>query len=489
MEVPAKEGSLYLQSVKFGKKNWKRIWMMLFQASSSGIGRVELCSMRDGGSGPSTVTLRQGLKKTDRTVIRLADCLSVTSAPEENCPLDCMAFYLNTTQRTYTLAAESSEDWVPKLCQLAFQQKNDDSQNWLTRSWSEDMPMAENELYSSLQIAKYKVTVQRTEAAIRCKLAGSYLLSLGQDAMSLLDPQSAQTIYSWPYRFLRRFGQDKEGVTIEAGRRCDSGEGHFTFLSKEGVQIYRAIEDAIIRQSLPTLEPRDTYKQSAAQGYSPSRRREPVDNLSSCPDITTPVVLPRNVFPPDLSRKLPLHQVSCPQTEPETVLYSTIQIPPAEKQLPAAPRRQQSPPTSSHWKNKEEWEEEDYEYELEDEDRLCSLDSICLDDIQEDVPEQKSPLYYNYKGCLDAKEESQHDSQSPEAMYSTVNCQPKPSKEQLNDDQSLLSHTPPIITSTERPADFKQKLSNILFKDLAKVQPQLAIRNIDAAKPPCDQYN
>lgn len=96
------------------QKNWKKIWMMLFPPCSSGIGRVELYVVRDG-------QVKPGIWKAGRRVIRLADCVSICPAPEESCPPDHVAFYLNTTQRTYALAAESHEDWIPRLCQLAFQ--------------------------------------------------------------------------------------------------------------------------------------------------------------------------------------------------------------------------------------------------------------------------------------------------------------------------------------------------------------------------------
>lgn len=51
--------------------------------------------------------------------------------------------------------------------------------------------------------------VQRTEAATRCQLKGPYLLVLGQDAIQLREPSSPQALYTWPYRFLRKFGSDK----------------------------------------------------------------------------------------------------------------------------------------------------------------------------------------------------------------------------------------------------------------------------------------
>lgn len=99
------------------------------------------------------------------------------------------------------------------------------------------VPMEENSIYSSWQegksgrcrgslstttprvrthqlcplpaVGEFPVVVQRTEAAARCQLKGPYVLLLGQDAIQLSEPANPQTLYTWPYRFLRKFGSDK----------------------------------------------------------------------------------------------------------------------------------------------------------------------------------------------------------------------------------------------------------------------------------------
>ncbi|XP_058654457.1 proteoglycan 4 isoform X2 [Onychostoma macrolepis] len=100
---------------------------------------------------------------------------------------------------------------------------------------------------------QFQVTVQSTDASQRCRMSGSYLLSSEKEAICLLDLKTGQAIYRWPYSFLRRFGQVKGGIMIEAGRRCHTGEGQFIFLSKQGAQIKKAIEEAIMHQSVQEL--------------------------------------------------------------------------------------------------------------------------------------------------------------------------------------------------------------------------------------------
>lgn len=90
--------------------------MVLFKPSSTGVGRLEFCPISD------SEQLKGGRQKTpERKVVRLSDCLSVTPAAKESCPAHCTAFYLNTTQCTYTFASMESQDWISALCMLAFQ--------------------------------------------------------------------------------------------------------------------------------------------------------------------------------------------------------------------------------------------------------------------------------------------------------------------------------------------------------------------------------
>ncbi|NXY00577.1 DOK1 protein, partial [Centropus bengalensis] len=55
------------------------------------------------------------------------------------------------------------------------------------------------------------VTVQRTEAAERCELRGTYVLKAERDSLVLKDPRTNEILYIWPYRLLRRYGRDKVG--------------------------------------------------------------------------------------------------------------------------------------------------------------------------------------------------------------------------------------------------------------------------------------
>ncbi|KFO81453.1 Docking protein 3, partial [Cuculus canorus] len=92
------------------------------------------------------------------------------------------------------------------------------------------------------------VLVVQTDAAARCGLHGHYLLSALPQSLTLKDPQSRQPLLTWPYPFLRKFGQDQTIFSFEAGRRSDSGEGTFTFSTPRAPELCRAVAAAIACQ-------------------------------------------------------------------------------------------------------------------------------------------------------------------------------------------------------------------------------------------------
>lgn len=61
--------------------------------------------------------------------------------------------------------------------------------------------------------SQFWVTAQRTEAAERCGLHGSYVLRVEAERLTLLtvgaQSQILEPLLSWPYTLLRRYGRDK----------------------------------------------------------------------------------------------------------------------------------------------------------------------------------------------------------------------------------------------------------------------------------------
>ncbi|NXU52991.1 DOK3 protein, partial [Turnix velox] len=271
MERPVKDGILYVQHCKFGKKSWKKVRAQLFAASPSGVARLEKLEVRDDGS----VLEKSSLRHSARRMIRLSDCVSVGPVATHSCPKATAAFYLSTTEKSYLLASDQRDEWITQLCQLAFQGANETRQSSAGTQPSLTVPMEENSLYSSWQdLTEFPVLVIQTDAATRCGLHGHYLLSVLPQSLMLKDPQSRQPLLTWPYPFLRKFGQDQTVFSFEAGRRSDTGEGTFTFSTSRAPELCRAVSAAIAcqQQGKDTPDPRlicALDSQLSAQGLKP----------------------------------------------------------------------------------------------------------------------------------------------------------------------------------------------------------------------------
>ncbi|XP_052005854.1 uncharacterized protein LOC127659910 [Xyrauchen texanus] len=606
MDVATKEGLLFLQGVKFGKKIWRKIWLILFEPSSAGIGRMELFDIRDGGGLKGlTIARPKGLRKTDRRVIYLTDCLSITPAPGESCPKDCSTFFLNTISCTYTIAAPTQEDWISVLCQLAFQKTNG-TEDCRKVQRDKYMQLADNELYSTWGAGQFQVTVQSTDASQRCRMSGSYLLSCEKEAICLLDLKTGQAISQWPYRLLRRFGQVKGGIMIEAGRRCHTGEGQFIFMSKQGSQIHRAIEEAIMHQSVQELLAQaTTLPEFVSQPPSPKIKTQDRPMLAliktsqerpcpevqrkqgqqihkaigealihqSVPDLLAPFTpLQKDSLPPSSSPKLkpqerskdklkvskqplvnmnqdrpcpplpqrhvqpvymaieealmhqsvqetpsnllpqaPPHPPSMPKAKPQ-YRASVDKHPPTninlERPLPEVPCRNISFPDPPSVKGPVRSPDDSLYATLAPQSKPrvnTNLPKVPVPPsppthfrihIKQDAHEITDKVVKSWTSLQEPSENKKEDDPytnwtamtmadqdqvNTQALYSTVNFTTKQKNRQIDDndgqEQPNTDQQNHVTTSTEIPVDFKQTLSNILFKELSKIPPPFPPRS------------
>lgn len=260
MDAHIKEGQLYVQHQKFGKK-WKKNWFVLYPASPNGIARLEFFDSPSGsGSGTSTVSggSNEKTRKLDKKIIRLSECISILPSLTENCPKDNMsAFCVETNDKTHVFAAEKllAKEWMDLMCDIAFQGGGGSAPD--PSAGAPDLQMSENLIYYSREeVNEFWVGVQRTEASERCGLSGSYWLKAESDALILKEPSTRRKVQVWPYKLLRRYGRDRVMFSFEAGRRCDSGPGNFTFDTKQGNEIFSLVDQAIQSQKALAEESR-----------------------------------------------------------------------------------------------------------------------------------------------------------------------------------------------------------------------------------------
>lgn len=259
MDTHVKEGQLYVQHQKFGKK-WKKNWFVLYPASQNGIARLEFYDSPSGGGGGAGGGSGSGsnekTRKLDKKIIRLSECISILPALTESCPKENMAaFCVETNDKTHVFAAEKSaaKDWMDTMCDIAFQGGGGSSNCTAADSngGGQDLQMSENLIYYSREeVNEFWVSVQRTEASERCGLVGSYWLKAENDVLILKEPKTKRNVLVWPYKLLRRYGRDRVMFSFEAGRRCDSGPGNFTFETKQGNEIFTLVDQAIQSQKV-----------------------------------------------------------------------------------------------------------------------------------------------------------------------------------------------------------------------------------------------
>lgn len=276
-----KTGEVYLQLKTSGKK-WKPVWLSLFPASSSGIGRLELQDLGGptGDRSPGVRRRQQAAGERRLKVVRLSELITVLKLPPnaEACPMENMcAFCVETQERTMVFAALKDDcvEWVEKLCQSTFQ-----------RTDSNNLHVEENQIYASAdRVSEFWVTVQWTAVASRCGLQGSYWLQVGHESLLLRDKHKTM-VREWPYELLRRYGKDKMTLSIEAGRRCDSGPGTFIFETQQADRVFSLIQTAIKRKTGGSPNPEaDRAAGPNSAAHSP---------LPKIPDMTTMVSILEN---------------------------------------------------------------------------------------------------------------------------------------------------------------------------------------------------
>ncbi|XP_043103768.1 docking protein 2-like isoform X2 [Puntigrus tetrazona] len=346
-----KKGMLYLQQQRFGKK-WRKVWSVLYRESSCSISRLEFFEFKDGAG--STLE-KANRKQENKKVIKMSDCIRVSEADVEGCPRDCGPFLVETTEKTFVFAVETAEleDWIQKLCEIAF------PMSWPERgamrgnslhAESDDVAMADNTLYCSRETAMkdFKVTVRRTEASERCGLKGTVLLRTDFDSLLLKEPKTGEVLYSWPYRFLRRFGRDKATFSFEAGRRCDSGEGNFEFDTKQGNSIFQSVEAAINLHRVNLPQKQISSVERDAMPPSP-RMRAVAENVGVYSMVTDRAVRdgPKQPQNPQQTRLEPPAEKlltgvknfrSCPLVNSEDEMYSRAMAPDPDRGSPGEKR-------------------------------------------------------------------------------------------------------------------------------------------------------
>lgn len=159
-------------------------------------------------------------------IITLEDCIKITQKSQT-----CFVIITKTAPHEFaTVTQDHLKEWLTALQSVAFR----DDVSKLT-SMEED-----NDLYCYSGEGVYNVRLHASEASVRCNLEPkNYILILTDSALELHSSEDNVLLYTWPYRFVRRYGYKEGKFTFEAGRKCESGEGTFHLEHSNQQEIFR----------------------------------------------------------------------------------------------------------------------------------------------------------------------------------------------------------------------------------------------------------
>uniref|UniRef100_A0A1A8QFP5 Docking protein 4 n=2 Tax=Nothobranchius rachovii TaxID=451742 RepID=A0A1A8QFP5_9TELE len=118
---------------------------------------------------------------------------------------------------------------------------------------------------------------------------GECMMQITRENIHLWDIHNHRNkLVTWPLCSLRRYGRDATRFTFEAGRMCDSGEGLYTFQTREGEQLYQRVHSS-------TLAIAEQRKQVLLEMEQSSRLLPKASEPGSYP-CTPTAILPRSAY-------------------------------------------------------------------------------------------------------------------------------------------------------------------------------------------------